>query len=958
MATTGKQSPLGINLISALMNSSVLSINSDSSNFMGTSKTNSTYSFGSLISDTVLRMLTWAINDGYLRGPGNSNNTLTDVTYNNLISIGSSSIGALGNSCPISYRAYDPSGQWTNAGTPATTGYSIAGNTDQGQSASWLPYDTTNPNKSITQWGYIRLHALQAWNEFNWNGISPSAPVPEIKDFCGSFSQIDGFIKTVNPTIFSLQNSKSFMDGVYSNMNDLVSADITGVNLATQAFGNDLINSGKVIDLSRLDAFGLPSVLLSTIGKNMAITQDLTLLILACGITASELDSIITNNRYRATIEQEKKLYGAFLLITGENLKAILAPLECTTVGINSLADLLDVKKLFPNSYQSLTVPKYNGVLGLPTNSKTYYLIYSDDNVNSALTTPDMNSYVGEQIPSGDMPETLRPLSPENYNTSVTGFGSYLMGIIPKEQAIAAGAFQFSMRQITNISQADISSFSRTVAGIETMQGLPLVNGSSIPTDSEIVEPVSSVLSLGSGPRGSYTMSDFFGCMSGLPYAWKLLYNRIKQLETSKLANIYQQLFLATTWEQATVTVNYSTETIGGTPYYTPTSIEINNPGGGYGRGNAPSPTITLSNGGTATVIIGTDDSDSGSNGTGSFGRVINVVLNTSGPASTTIPTATIQAPPVDTLAVLANGDIATGGVNYPSGTTGWNNPMNSVVQSYIDQANAEILEIANSNPEITNYILSYWNSLGEQLTIEQRSRYIAISPVNDTTRDNFLYPYPSTIFNFVNFIGQYAQNTLPHMAAQTLEAISAIDTVGGQSLVGMMRQERNQTRLNTIGIPLENAIPDDITDMETRTLITNGTMRDTTSNNTINGYLNPAWLSNNSLSPIPRGTYIPTTTALVGTYVPASSITDGDITALLNGEQNASASVNIAVGQSPVVDQSSPVTIQVPSQLNTNNLPVTLDPLYTNSTLFTSSPPVKESVDTVTHCNCDCWSI
>jgi len=33
--------------------------------------------------------------------------------------------------------------------------------------------------------------------------------------------------------------------------------DITGVNKATQVFGQDLIKSGKVIDLSQISKFGI-----------------------------------------------------------------------------------------------------------------------------------------------------------------------------------------------------------------------------------------------------------------------------------------------------------------------------------------------------------------------------------------------------------------------------------------------------------------------------------------------------------------------------------------------------------------------------------------------------------------------------------------------------------------------------------------------------------------------------
>jgi hypothetical protein len=66
---------------------------------------------------------------------------------------------------------------------PANSGYPVTGVTDDGQQATWLPYDTTNPNKSVTQWGYIRLHALQAWNEFNWNGTTLVLSSPLYKEY-------------------------------------------------------------------------------------------------------------------------------------------------------------------------------------------------------------------------------------------------------------------------------------------------------------------------------------------------------------------------------------------------------------------------------------------------------------------------------------------------------------------------------------------------------------------------------------------------------------------------------------------------------------------------------------------------------------------------------------------------------------------------------------------------------
>jgi hypothetical protein len=331
-------------------------------------------------------------------GTVSSISTLTNTAYNNLISIGANTIPALGNAKPPTYVVSDPSGIWTDAAVtyginqgeseslpgPATSGYGETGVIGQGQEATWLPYDTTNPNSSVTQWGYVRLHALQAWNEFNWNGTEVSLANPEYKEFLSSFASAQSFIDYNNQAIMANQNSKTFLDGSYSNMDDLISADIYGINLANTLFGTDLDNLGKVINLARIDSFGLPSVLLQTLGQSNAVVQDLVLALLSSGLDSSEVQGLISGTITTPTVEQEQQIYSAFLIIIGENLEEVLAPLQCTTQGLLSLADLLDVKKLFPNSYQSLTVPKYNSELGLPTNSKTYYPLYISGGLNAA----------------------------------------------------------------------------------------------------------------------------------------------------------------------------------------------------------------------------------------------------------------------------------------------------------------------------------------------------------------------------------------------------------------------------------------------------------------------------------------------------------------------------------------------------------------------------------------------
>lgn len=919
--------------------------------------------------------------------------TLSTTVYNNLIGIGANTIPALGNAKPPTYVAVDPSGIWTDSAVtygiqqgelsslpgPATSGYGETSVTGQGQEATWLPYNTTNPNSSVTQWGYIRLHALQAWNEFNWNGTEVALPNPKYKEFLSSFASAQSFIDYNNQAIMANQNSKTFLDGAYSNMDDLISADIYGINLSNTLFGTDLENLGKVINLSRIDSFGLPSVLLRTLGENNAVIQDLVLALLSSGLESSEVQGLISGSITTPTVEQEQQIYSAFLIIIGENLEEVLAPLQCTTQGFTSLADLLDVKKLFPNSYQSLTVPKYNSELGLPTNSKTYYPLYISGGVNVALTTEDMNEYVGTQTPKRP-PNVIRNRNVNSNNISLpkTGFGSYLYDILPKQKAVAAGAFSFSMRQVKNIERADIKKFSRAVKSLENTRNLNLVNGTSKPTNEEAIANLQEKEALGSGPYGTYTMSDFFGCMTGLPYPWEKIFNKINQVTTSELNSLYQELFLAVSWEPASLQVQYT----GSPGNYTVTGVTIVDNGGGYGRGGASAPTIALSNGGTAVATIGTDSSDAGSNGTGSFGRVITVQLTSPGPSSASIPTATIQAPPTST----------NGGTNTASGTTGWSTTMSAVVQNYIDLTNAEIASIAAANPEAVRLLNTYWNVMGGQLAIEQRSRYIGLPPV-PVPNDPLLNPYTTSINIFVDTISTIAQDTRPHMAAQTLESICNLDTLGGQSTVALMRQERNQQRLISAGIPLDNNISSGMSTMDQKTLTTNNTIPAGINNviespsltlinnspelygdvtNGVVGFTNPAWSTNTLegaiITPVPSGVYIPSDTNLLGEFLPALTTTEGSISSILNG--NPIPVVNTIVpaatlpsstasaGSDPVTTPVTPrriVTVTAPEQLDTN-IPLNLDMDYVGSTMLPASYSVDEAIARVIECNCDCW--
>ena len=325
MSDTGKQSPLGVNVLGSLLQHDGFYINPKIVNLAGSSKINDEYVPGEIVNNTCLKWLTYALNAAWNKGTPTDADGISIDTYEAMINIGQSRIPALGNSPPPTYVAEDPSEVWNGE---ATSGYPIPGEgnpanlgsvpvlgfdpqaelnalfplatdgegvleeaTDyvwtkndglwsttfsypiewagQGQGATWFPFDQNNPNLSASQWGWIRLIALQAWNEFNWNGQTPVLDNPNYQYFTQSFLTAQGFVDFSNKAIFAIQDSKEFLQGVYSNMDDLTSSDITGVSLASRAFGQDLINMGKAIDLSTIATFGLPSNLLKILRKIM-----------------------------------------------------------------------------------------------------------------------------------------------------------------------------------------------------------------------------------------------------------------------------------------------------------------------------------------------------------------------------------------------------------------------------------------------------------------------------------------------------------------------------------------------------------------------------------------------------------------------------------------------------------------------------------------------------------------
>lgn len=509
-----------------------------------------------------------------------------------------------------------------------------------------------------------------------------------------------------------------------------------------------------------------------------------------------------------------------------------------------------------------------------------------------------------------------------NFQIPQQGFDSYLYGIIPDDQAVLAGAFSVSMQQVRNIDKVDAKQFAKIAYNMESTVGLPLVGGTDIPTDTPLSTAAKIKTALGSGVYGTYTTSNFFGAMSGLPYPWANLYDKIVELQTDTLKTIYQNLYLAVQWEQATLDVTYDEPTPG---TYVITGLTLANDGGGYLR-EGGAPTISLPNGATATLTVGTDPDSVGSDGGGQYGRILTVTL-TSGGSGSTLPTSsncTISAPP----------------------GPGWSG-MNAVVQGYIDAANNEIQAITTrsaQNFNASNVLNTLWNITGIALKHEQRARYIAMAPV-PVPWDNRVSSYPTSLYVMVDGIPDFAKQTEPHMAAQTLEHISDLLTAGGQSVVAMMRQERNQDRLAEVGIELDNNLADRLSVDLTRQLMSNGVLPGAVEGiESPNGniYTLPAWPEDTD--PVAYWDCDESTIRI------ATGLKEGDINPLLDGNECPIVNPEVPEGEGPIPEP--PINIFVvedplPPEINTD---------YTGTTLKPSTYDINDAIDKVIECNCDCW--
>jgi hypothetical protein len=402
--------------------------------------------------------------------------------------------------------------------------------------------------------------------------------------FAQAFNAAQGYITQSNEFIISANNANQYLGPTFSNNNNLITSDITKVNLALPEFGQDLTSLGQTISLPNIEYFGEPATLLQQLSAagNMGkgTLPGVQNALESAGLTPAEIADLITDNRQgllnpNGLTENEfntlqRRAYQGMELVDATTLADVLTILNVTTPNIANMTDLLDPVKMFPNSYPSLT---YTVPPADPT------LIYN----TQGTVNPALQSTVN--------------------NTTVNGCEE-LGKVVPPQQAAAAKAVGTQLQQISGIININSSSLAQAVSNTETLKNLDLVEAQTSPISTATQNYWANTFAGGSGPDNTYLIVDFFGTASGyttnseLSNVITVLNARVTDGTLTTLDSIYATMKLV-------VNGTYGSPTVG------PVTIPVGNPGAGV-YANAQAAMVVLiplaqTEISTAATAMGTD---------------------------------------------------------------------------------------------------------------------------------------------------------------------------------------------------------------------------------------------------------------------------------------------------------------------------------------------------------------
>jgi hypothetical protein len=233
--------------------------------------------------------------------------------------------------------------------------------------------------------------------------------------------------------------------------------------------------------LAKLDDFGTPAAVLQQLSDEAKITAGtlscVALKLAEYGLTESDIVLLCTPDESTRTPSMnefnalQKKAYQAMIAIDADCLSYVLDVLGVVTPNIGTMADLLDLKKILPESWISLTVqstappppppsPGSPPASELTTNllASSILIFNTDGSVNPVLQASQESSSASL---SGQAPPTFT----SSLAIALPGGCDELAKIIPPDQAIANKAFQAGLQNVGGISTTTLPRVATALLG-------------------------------------------------------------------------------------------------------------------------------------------------------------------------------------------------------------------------------------------------------------------------------------------------------------------------------------------------------------------------------------------------------------------------------------------------------------------------------------------------------------
>lgn len=602
----------------------------------------------------------------------------TESTFDALLSLGSTTCPALGNSIP--------------AGALGTFAY-----LDQ-------EYLTNNPpddGSTFQPSGFTNL-IEQVASAYLGNGSAAK--------FAQGFMGVVGYTNTVNQFITSSVNANEYLGPTFAGMDALTTASISTINPVFDRFGTDIARQGNLVDLANLDNYGTPSALIQQISK-LAKLQGRTLpviqsALIRVGITTDEIKDIVDNNRVGLLnpggLTQnhwdrlQKRAYQGFSQIKGAELQQVLDILDVTTPNITSLNQLLDPTKTFPLSYPTMQTLSPEGPI---------FIFSPDGSVNSSIT-PVVDSYL----------------------PTATGCDE-LGKIIPQADATANKAIQVALQNIPNIAATTWPELGNSIFG-NNDAATDFTNTAWTPDQEYLPNQVVSVPSDG--------LSTFYQSQQDVPAGIDI--TNTNYWEPISLGGLVTMEGLDLIQAQTTAVYPSVTD------YF---ANEVANGSGAYG-------TITITD-------------------------VLGVTLDSSNFA-TKLNSVTAKIDALQTAGTL-------NALNTILSTTLQAQVNDAGVLTQIAAANAAINSISSTDKDLLN---SYWVPIATALNFSAKIvQEAGINYFDLAVSENV------SVYGFVQSLSTYAANDTPGGTWDYLSQIADTDTLGGQAIVGCLREANNRNRLD-----------------------------------------------------------------------------------------------------------------------------------------------------------------